>query len=94
MVVVAANIFKVGGIRNCVDDFLVLKRFGIAGLPAKPKSVVPIVWIPLAFGWIKLNIDGVTLGSLGLAPSGGVFRDHRGKVLASFSLPLRGSDCL
>lgn len=72
---------------NSVDDLLVLSHFGIVGLSARPMMVIPVVWVPPQVGWVKLNTDGAILSS-DLATGGGFFRDYRGKVVASFPLPL------
>ncbi|KAJ7960539.1 Ribonuclease H protein [Quillaja saponaria] len=44
-----------------------------------------MVWEPPEFGWLKLNVDGLTLGKPGPARIGGVLRDQEGNVKAMFS---------
>ncbi|KAK3175425.1 hypothetical protein Dsin_032739 [Dipteronia sinensis] len=45
-------------------------------------------WTPPAFNNLKFNIDGSAKGKPGLAGIGGVLRDHKGRVLCSFSLSI------
>ncbi|KAK2642786.1 hypothetical protein Ddye_024549 [Dipteronia dyeriana] len=83
-----ANNLGIGCIRNCVDDLLILHRFGFYGRPGKAPVIKSVVWSPPAPGWIKVNTYGVALGSLGVGGCGGVFRTCRSFVKACFAVPL------
>lgn len=45
----------------------------------------PIRWSKPANGWVKLNMDGSSLGNPGLAGGGGLIRDEEGKWIAGFA---------
>ncbi|KAK3194054.1 hypothetical protein Dsin_025364 [Dipteronia sinensis] len=74
--------------RNCVDDLLILCRFGLSGRPGKALVIMSVVWSPPAPGWIKVSISGAALGSPGVGGCGGVFRTCRSFVKAYFAVPL------
>ena len=59
--------------RNCMDDLLILHRFGLQGRPSKAPVIKSVVWTPPAPGWIKVNIDGATMGSPWVGDCGGIF---------------------
>ncbi|MFQ6649105.1 hypothetical protein Gotur_023142 [Gossypium turneri] len=47
-----------------------------------------VQWSPPAVGYLKVNVDGASRGSLCQASCGGVLRDKMGKWIALFSEPL------
>ncbi|KAK3184806.1 hypothetical protein Dsin_032092 [Dipteronia sinensis] len=61
-----ANRLRIGCMRNCVDDLLILRRFDLCGHPAKAPVIRSVIWSPPAPGWIKVNTDGAALSSLGV----------------------------
>ena len=74
--------------RNCVDDLLILRRFSLSGHPGKAPVIKSVVWSSPAPRWIKVNLDGATLGSPGVGGCGGVFRTCRSFDKACFTVPL------
>ncbi|KAK2649334.1 hypothetical protein Ddye_016823 [Dipteronia dyeriana] len=42
-----ANSLGIGCMRNCVDDLLILHRFGLCGRPGKALVIKSVVWSPL-----------------------------------------------
>ncbi|KAK2658724.1 hypothetical protein Ddye_005257 [Dipteronia dyeriana] len=73
-----ANRLGIGCMRNCVNDMLILHRFGLCGCLGKAPVIRGVIWSPPAPGWIKVNTYGTALGSLGVEGYGGVFglTDH------------------
>ncbi|KAK1309350.1 hypothetical protein QJS10_CPA09g02087 [Acorus calamus] len=53
--------------------------------PTPPKSPIEVIWLKPDPPWIKLNIDGASLGNPGPSGAGGVFRDHQATFLLGFS---------
>jgi ribonuclease HI len=51
----------------------------------KLRIPIPVKWTPPPLGWFKLNIDGSSLGNLGLAGGGGVIQNHLGEWVRGFS---------
>lgn len=47
-------------------------------------NTIEILWTPLTRGWKKCNTDGVVVGSLMMAASGGIFRDENANHLLNF----------
>ncbi|KAK3193170.1 hypothetical protein Dsin_024480 [Dipteronia sinensis] len=82
-----ANHLGIGCMRNCVDDLLILRWFGLSGRPSKAPVIRSVVWSPPAPGWIKVNTYGAVLGSPGVGGCGGVFRTYRYFVKACFAVP-------
>ncbi|KAK3230347.1 hypothetical protein Dsin_002228 [Dipteronia sinensis] len=82
------NFLEIGCIRNCMDNLLILRRFGFRGRPSKALVIKSVVWSPPASGWIKVNIDGATIGSLRVSGCGGIFRNYRDFVKGCFAIPL------
>ena len=83
-----ANHLEIGCMRNCMDDLLILRRFGRQGRPSKAPVIKSVVWSPPAPGWIKVNTDGAALGSPGVGGCGGIFRNCRAFVKGCFAIPL------
>ena len=52
-------------------------------------QAIEVLWKPPSLHWVKVNIDGVGCGSLGLAGIGGIFRDHFGSCVGCFATSLR-----
>ncbi|KAG9446646.1 hypothetical protein H6P81_012774 [Aristolochia fimbriata] len=49
-------------------------------------------WVPPLRGILKLNTDGSSLGNPGRAGIGGIFRDHNGNTLLTYSGPIGITD--
>ncbi|KAK3199385.1 hypothetical protein Dsin_022800 [Dipteronia sinensis] len=56
-----ANRLGIGCMHNCMDDLLILRRFGLHGRPTKTPVIKSMIWLPTALGWIKHNTDGAAL---------------------------------
>ncbi|KAI9181501.1 hypothetical protein LWI28_015585 [Acer negundo] len=83
-----ANRLDIGYMHNCMDDLLILRRFGLQGRPSKAPVIKSVIWSPSAPSWIKVNTDGATIGSLGFGGCGGIFRNCRAFVKGCFAIPL------
>ena len=83
-----ANRLEIGCMRNCMDDLLILRRFGLQGRPSKAPVIKSVIWSPPAPGWIKVNTDGAAMGSPGVGGCGGIFRNCRAFVKGCFAIPL------
>lgn len=70
---------------NSIDEFKILKWFGVAGHPRKAPKIIQVDWLPPMCGQIKVNTDGATKGSLGRAGEDAIFRDRSGAVLGCFA---------
>ena len=76
-----------GHVRGILDRQL-LVSLGISPNSCKAPSIVPVLWHPPPFSWVKVNTDGLAKGNPGPAACGGVFRDSAGYFLGGFSLSL------
>ncbi|KAK3188846.1 hypothetical protein Dsin_028407 [Dipteronia sinensis] len=74
--------------RNCMDDILILHRFGLRGGISKAAVIKSVVWSPPAPSWIKVNTYCVVLGSPGVGGCGGIFRNCKVFVKSCFAIPL------
>ncbi|KAK3219000.1 hypothetical protein Dsin_012970 [Dipteronia sinensis] len=74
--------------QNCMDDLSILYRFGLWGRPYKAPVIKSVVWSPLAPGWIKVNTDGATIGSLGVGGCSGIFWNYKAFVKGCFAILL------
>jgi len=54
-------------------------------IATKKMSLKSIRWEKPNIGWMKLNTDGVSSGSLGLAGGGGVIRDEEGNWVIGYA---------
>jgi len=72
----------------------VLKFFGINTPSGKVLSPLHFRWEFPSPGWVKINIDGATKGSSGLATCGGIFRESMGEFIGGFSSFLGVQDAL
>jgi len=71
--------------RNDMFDFKVFKFFGINTRSGKVLSHIPVRWEFLSPDWVKINTNGSTRGSPGLATCGGIFRRSMRKFIGDFS---------
>ena len=74
--------------RNNMDELLVIRHFGLWGRPPRASVIKSVVWSPPSPGWVKVNTDGVALGSPSVGGCGGVFRNCRSFVKGCFAAPL------
>ncbi|XP_057779551.1 uncharacterized protein LOC130998134 [Salvia miltiorrhiza] len=75
-----SNFPKLGRSHNSWQDYLVLRRIGVAMRAFAPPLMIEVHWWPPAGQWIKVNTDGSALGKPGSIAAGGVFRDNWGAV--------------
>lgn len=75
---------RVGSTKR-IFDFQVHRPLGSPILSSKPQSVVEVNWQPPLISYMKNNIDGSTLGSLGAAGFGGTFRNLKAFHHGSFA---------
>ncbi|KAK3204259.1 hypothetical protein Dsin_018305 [Dipteronia sinensis] len=83
-----ANRLGIGCMRNCVDDLLILRCFGLRGRPTKTQVIKSVIWLPPALGWIKINTDSAALSSPSTRGCEGVFHNCRSFVKGCFSIPI------
>nr|POE60949.1 hypothetical protein CFP56_74244 [Quercus suber] len=70
-----------------------LLEFRLASPPPPPRAVpniCPVKWSPPPPGWLKINFDGATFSSKGLAGLVAIVRNDKGLVMATYtqSIPL------
>ena len=73
-----------GTMKNSVHELSILHKLGIKGICNSSPKIIEVSWSPPHYHWIKVNTDGMALGSPGLAAIGGVFRSYRGFAKGSF----------
>ncbi|CAN1120124.1 Putative ribonuclease H protein At1g65750 [Linum perenne] len=60
----------------------------VSSRKANQKSEAMIGWNPAPYDCVTLNTDGSVLGNPNRAAAGGIFRDHLGRPIATFSTNL------
>ena len=83
-----ANRLEIGCMHNCMDDLLILCQFGLRNHHSTAPVIKSVVWSPPTPGWIKVNTDGVAMGSPGVGGCGGIFQNCRAFVKGCFAIPL------
>ncbi|KAG6702808.1 hypothetical protein I3842_07G054300 [Carya illinoinensis] len=83
---VVDQVMKVSSVST--RDIDILNRLDIPVLNPKPKRVRVVRWTRPRQGWVKLNIDGSSLGNLGHSGAGGVIRDDNGRLIVAYSVSL------
>ncbi|XP_057811506.1 uncharacterized protein LOC131025735 [Salvia miltiorrhiza] len=79
-----SNFPKLGRSHNSWQEYLLLRRIGVAMRAAPPPMMIEVHWWPPAGQWIKVNTDGSALGNPGSIAAGGVFRDNWDAVLGCY----------
>ena len=79
---------NLGCMRNCVYDFLILRRFDLYGHSTRAPVTKSVIWSPPAPGWIKVNTDGAAVSSPCARGCRGVFCNCRAFVRGCFVVPL------
>lgn len=76
---------------SSIEEFSILKKFRDLIHPCTSPKVIQVDWLPSDCGWIKVNFDGASRGSPGLAGGGAIFRDRMGQsyVVLLSSITLR-----
>ncbi|XP_022852508.1 uncharacterized protein LOC111374112 [Olea europaea var. sylvestris] len=77
------EIVKVSKLSKIDNELLKALEVPMSSKMSKPTLFVS--WRKPADGWVKLNIDGSSLGNPGPCGGGGVIRDHHGNMIAGFS---------
>ncbi|XP_035549769.1 uncharacterized protein LOC118349441 [Juglans regia] len=80
------HILKISSVSN--KDIDILNRLEILVLSPKSQRVRMIRWTRPQQGWVKLNIDGSSLGNPSFSGVGGVIRDANGNLLLAYSISL------
>lgn len=75
--------FKIGHMRNNIEELINLRDLGIQGIHSKAPKVLYVNWLAPKPRWTKLNTDGTALRSPGVAECG-VFRNSRGFVRSCY----------
>ena len=70
---------------SSIHDFIILKNFKATYHPRNNYLPIPVRWHFPRKDWIKVNIDGSSLGSPGVSAGGAIFRDSLGVFLGAFS---------
>lgn len=77
-----------GHMASSIQDFCILKSFGVNGRPAKDQIIKQVNWFPPLCNWVKCNTDGAAGGATGPAACGGIFKDYRAAFLGCFSIKI------
>lgn len=67
-------------------DEQILKSLSLLIKPRKKSHMQSVKWNPPASGWLKLNVDGTSLGNPGLSGARGAIRDSRDELIAGFAI--------
>ena len=70
-----ADSMDMGTMKNTIFDLLIIKTFKLQIKILKGPSIIKVKWNNPPSGWIKVNTDGVTNGSPGLAGCGGICKE-------------------
>ncbi|XP_042485190.1 uncharacterized protein LOC122065440 [Macadamia integrifolia] len=68
------------------SDLIYFRRLGLSAFPGKPLSMLEVFGYKPIWGWMKLNVDGCSLGNPGRVGAGGVLRNYRGNIVGSFKM--------
>ena len=52
----------------------------------RKEFVIPVTWKHPKQGWVKLNIDGCSLGNPGPSGAGGIIRDEKCDLVCGFAV--------
>ncbi|KAF5450403.1 hypothetical protein F2P56_030761 [Juglans regia] len=63
----------------------ILQYFNMPLNVMSKEFIFPVKWKPPKQGWVKLNIDGCSLGNPGPSGAGGIIRDDKGDLLCGFA---------
>ncbi|EEF48645.1 conserved hypothetical protein [Ricinus communis] len=72
---------------NSLTEWHVLHSLNIQGRPTKALAIIGVRWQPTPRDWMKVNIDGSTLGTLGAAGAGAIFRNAGEHPQRAFDFP-------
>ncbi|XP_042477755.1 uncharacterized protein LOC122059130 [Macadamia integrifolia] len=71
-----------------VEDLIICRRLNLGTAPRSRQGILKVHWCKPIQTWVKLNVDGCSLGNPGRAGCGGIFRDHQGRMMRCFSFSL------
>lgn len=66
------------------NDLRVLRGMDMPLVEKSCSKMKVVRWLRPGTGRFKINLDGSSLGNLGLSGGGGVLRDHGGSLVAAF----------
>lgn len=75
-------------VKCSISDFILIKAFKVNIRPPKHHDIIEVIWTLSALDWIKVNIDGASIGNLGSSSYGGIFINKHEDHLGSFVIPL------
>ncbi|XP_043700059.1 uncharacterized protein LOC122650734 [Telopea speciosissima] len=71
---------------SSIIDLCCARRLDIPIIPNPTRVMLEVRWHCPSPGWVKLNVDGCSLGNPGRTGAGGVLRDHRATHISAFSV--------
>jgi len=66
----------------------ILKCFNMPLNVMRKEIVIPVRWKQPKQGWVKLNVDGCSLGNPGPSGAGGIIRDEKGNLVCGFAIAM------
>ncbi|XP_042479782.1 uncharacterized protein LOC122060745 [Macadamia integrifolia] len=69
---------------SSATDLVLAKRLLLSICPSSALSTLEVYWCKAPRPWVKLNVDGCSLGNPGRVGGGGIFGDHNGKMIFLF----------
>ncbi|XP_042987275.1 uncharacterized protein LOC122315428 [Carya illinoinensis] len=66
-------------------DEAILSCFTLPLNSPRKEIVIPVTWKHPNPGWVKLNVDGCSLGNPGSSGAGGIIRDYKGDLVCGFA---------
>lgn len=73
---------------NWLHDPALLRSLGIKLCHLKEPKIISITWLFPPPGWLKMNTDGVAIGTPGMANGKCIFWNSHGFVKGTFSISL------
>ncbi|XP_042483202.1 uncharacterized protein LOC122063560 [Macadamia integrifolia] len=72
------------GVAISILDLVTARSLGFSGVQRRPQKIFEVFWCPPQARWMKLNLDGCSIGNPGKSRAGSILCNEKAEVVENF----------